>query len=177
MKNIFPGMKQKMLIALFLTLMAGMSGFAQRGGGGHGVLAIVRSLGRRGIPVWVASSALPLARSSRYTLASLPWDDSLAAQARAEWLLEVAHRHHLQRWVLIAGDAAWHELQIENARQKSGYPGVLVDEDRDETFKTLQRLHLARHTVRIVPTHDHQAALRLSPSGLNCPGSPGRAAL
>jgi hypothetical protein len=27
-------------------------------------------------------------------------------------------------------------LQIENARQKSGYPGVLVDEDRDATFKT-----------------------------------------
>jgi glyoxylase-like metal-dependent hydrolase (beta-lactamase superfamily II) len=83
---------------------------------------------------------------------------------------------HTQRgWVLIAGDAAWHDLQIEKARQKSGYPGVLVDEDRDETFKTLQRLHLARHSVRIVPTHDHQAALRLSPSGLNCPSSPGRA--
>jgi glyoxylase-like metal-dependent hydrolase (beta-lactamase superfamily II) len=72
--------------------------------------------------------------------------------------------HTLRGWVLIAGDAAWHELQIENVRQKSGYPGVLVDEDRDETFKTLQRLHLARHTVRIVPTHDHQAALRLSAS-------------
>jgi glyoxylase-like metal-dependent hydrolase (beta-lactamase superfamily II) len=72
--------------------------------------------------------------------------------------------HTLRGWVLVAGDAAWHELQVENARQKSGYPGVLVDEDRDETFKTLQRLHLARHTVRIVPTHDHQAALRLSAS-------------
>jgi glyoxylase-like metal-dependent hydrolase (beta-lactamase superfamily II) len=84
---------------------------------------------------------------------------------------------HTQRgWVLIAGDAAWHGLQIENARQKSSYPGVLVDEDRDETYRTLQRLHLARHTVRIVPTHDHQAALQLSPSGLNCPGSPGRVA-
>jgi glyoxylase-like metal-dependent hydrolase (beta-lactamase superfamily II) len=72
--------------------------------------------------------------------------------------------HTLRGWVLIAGDAAWHELQIENVRQKSGYPGVLVDEDRDETFNTLQRLHLARHTLRIVPTHDHQAALRLSAS-------------
>jgi glyoxylase-like metal-dependent hydrolase (beta-lactamase superfamily II) len=72
--------------------------------------------------------------------------------------------HTLRGWVLIAGDAAWHELQIENVRQKSGYPGVLVDEDRDETFNTLQRLHLARHTLRIVATHDHQAALRLSAS-------------
>jgi glyoxylase-like metal-dependent hydrolase (beta-lactamase superfamily II) len=70
---------------------------------------------------------------------------------------------HTQRgWILIAGDAAWHQLQIENVRQKSSYPGILVDEDRDQTFKTLQRLHLARHTVRIIPTHDHQAALELS---------------
>jgi glyoxylase-like metal-dependent hydrolase (beta-lactamase superfamily II) len=69
---------------------------------------------------------------------------------------------HTQRgWVLIAGDAAWHHLQIEKVRQKSSYPGVLVDEDRDQTFRTLQRLHLARHTVRIIPTHDHQAALQL----------------
>jgi len=70
---------------------------------------------------------------------------------------------HTERgWILIAGDAAWHELQIEQVRQKSAYPGVLVDDDRDETYRTLQRLHLARHTVRIIPTHDHQAALRLS---------------
>ena len=70
---------------------------------------------------------------------------------------------HTQRgWILIAGDAAWHQLQIENARQKSGYPGVLVDEDRDETFKTLQRLHLARQAVTVIPTHDHQAALRFA---------------
>lgn len=65
-------------------------------------------------------------------------------------------------WVLIAGDAAWHRLQIEKVRQKSSYPGVLVDEDRGEAFKMLQRLHLARHVVTIVPTHDHQAALGLS---------------
>jgi glyoxylase-like metal-dependent hydrolase (beta-lactamase superfamily II) len=81
--------------------------------------------------------------------------------------------HTRRGWILIAGDAAWHQLQIENARQKSGYPGVLVDEDRDETFKTLQRLHLARHAVTVIPTHDHQAALRLSASR---PDTPDRAA-
>ena len=69
--------------------------------------------------------------------------------------------HTKRGWILIAGDAAWHELQIEKVRQKSSYPGVLVDEDRDETFRTLQRLHLARHAVTIIPTHDHQAALQL----------------
>ncbi|HEY9303508.1 MAG TPA: MBL fold metallo-hydrolase [Mycobacterium sp.] len=70
--------------------------------------------------------------------------------------------HTRRGWILIAGDAAWHELQIENVRQKSSYPGGLADEDRDETFRTLHRLHLARHAVTIIPTHDHQAALRLS---------------
>jgi glyoxylase-like metal-dependent hydrolase (beta-lactamase superfamily II) len=69
--------------------------------------------------------------------------------------------HTSRGWVLIAGDAAWHELQIEKVRQKSSYPGVLVDEDRKQTFRTLQRLHLARHAATIIPTHDHQAALRL----------------
>ncbi|MGE2813720.1 MBL fold metallo-hydrolase [Mycobacterium heidelbergense] len=71
--------------------------------------------------------------------------------------------HTGRGWILIAGDAAWHHLQIEKVRQKSSYPGVLVDEDREQTFRTLQRLHLARHTVRIIPTHDHQAALQLPP--------------
>jgi glyoxylase-like metal-dependent hydrolase (beta-lactamase superfamily II) len=70
--------------------------------------------------------------------------------------------HTKRGWILIAGDAAWHELQIENVRQKSSYPGGLADEDRDETFRTLHRLHAARHAVTIIPTHDHQAALRLS---------------
>jgi glyoxylase-like metal-dependent hydrolase (beta-lactamase superfamily II) len=69
--------------------------------------------------------------------------------------------HTAQGWILIAGDAAWHSLQIEKIRQKSSYPGAFVDEDRDEAFRTLHRLHLARHAVSIVPTHDHQAAAPL----------------
>ncbi|MGH3562775.1 MAG: MBL fold metallo-hydrolase [Mycobacterium sp.] len=69
--------------------------------------------------------------------------------------------HTRKGWNLIAGDAAWHELQIEKIRQKSSYPGALVDDDRDETFRTLHRLHLARHAVTIIPTHDPQAALQL----------------
>lgn len=72
--------------------------------------------------------------------------------------------HTKRGWILIAGDAAWHTLQIERVRQKSSYPGVFVDEDRDKTFRTLQRLRLARHAVTIIPTHDHQAALTALPA-------------
>lgn len=69
---------------------------------------------------------------------------------------------HTERgWILLAGDAVWHTLQVEEIRQKASYPGSLLDEDRDRTFETLHRLHLARHSAHIVPTHDHQATDRL----------------
>lgn len=64
--------------------------------------------------------------------------------------------------VLLAGDAAWHHLQIEHVRNKASFPGMLVDEDREETFRTLNRLHAIRDRVRIVPTHDHDAAQSLN---------------
>lgn len=67
-------------------------------------------------------------------------------------------------WLLLAGDAAWHTLQITKIRQKAAYPGDFADDDREQTFRTLHRLHLARRQVTIVPTHDHQAARRLTPN-------------
>ncbi|MFC9664978.1 MBL fold metallo-hydrolase [Nocardia sp. NPDC127606] len=60
--------------------------------------------------------------------------------------------------VLLAGDAIWHNLQTEELRQKSGYPGMLADNDRTETWRTVHRLHAIRGAVRIIPSHDHQAA-------------------
>ena len=64
--------------------------------------------------------------------------------------------------VLLAGDAAWHCLQVEHIRHKASFPGNLVDEDRAGTFRTLHRLHAVRNKVRVVPTHDHDAARNLS---------------
>lgn len=63
--------------------------------------------------------------------------------------------------LLLAGDAAWHRLQIEHLRQRPSYPGAFVDEDRDEAFRTLHRLHAIRSQMCIVPTHDHAAAADL----------------
>ncbi|MEC3917627.1 MBL fold metallo-hydrolase [Nocardia sp. CDC160] len=70
--------------------------------------------------------------------------------------------HTDRGWVLLAGDAAWHALQVEKIRQKSSFPGVFVDADRELTFKTLHRLHLAQKVLRVIPTHDHDAAQHLS---------------
>jgi glyoxylase-like metal-dependent hydrolase (beta-lactamase superfamily II) len=69
--------------------------------------------------------------------------------------------------VLLAGDAAWHTYQIDDIRQKSSYPGGLADEDREEAFRTLHRLHAVKDRVTVVPTHDPGAARRLaSPNSL-----------
>ena len=71
--------------------------------------------------------------------------------------------HVADGWVLLAGDAAWHQYQIDDIRQKSSFPGGLADVDRDETFRTLHRLHAIKDKVTIVATHDHDAAQRLRP--------------
>jgi glyoxylase-like metal-dependent hydrolase (beta-lactamase superfamily II) len=65
-------------------------------------------------------------------------------------------------WVLLAGDAAWHSLQVDAIRQKACFPGSFADDDRDLTFKSLHRLHLARRFATVVPTHDHDTALRFT---------------
>lgn len=49
-------------------------------------------------------------------------------------------------------------LQVEHIRPKASYPGMLADKDRTETFRTLHRLHTIRKVVRVIPTHDHDAA-------------------
>ncbi|MFI6865817.1 MBL fold metallo-hydrolase [Nocardia sp. NPDC050406] len=73
--------------------------------------------------------------------------------------------HTARGWVLLAGDAAWHTEQVDRIRQKASFPGNFVDNDRDEAFKALHRLHVARHFATIVPTHDHAASEHLRPRG------------
>jgi len=69
-------------------------------GGSHGALAVVRSLGRHGIPVWFASDDNVLARLSRFTRKGLSWPGPNAAGA-ADFLLDLGRRHGLLGWVLI----------------------------------------------------------------------------
>ncbi|WOC14039.1 MBL fold metallo-hydrolase [Gordonia sp. MP11Mi] len=58
---------------------------------------------------------------------------------------------------LLAGDAAWHSIQIDRVRPKAAFPGRLVDADRATTLATLHRLHAIADRVRIIPTHDPHA--------------------
>jgi D-aspartate ligase len=84
----------------------GARGFPQAGcgalvlGGSHGALAVVRSLGRQGIPVWFANDDNVLARLSRFTRNAIAWPGPNAAGA-ADFLLDLGRHHRLDGWVLI----------------------------------------------------------------------------
>jgi D-aspartate ligase len=74
-------------------------------GGAHGSLAVARSLGRHGVPVWFVTYDHPIARYSRFVARSFDWPGPEHEDA-ADWLLDFAARHHLDRWALFAGGDA-----------------------------------------------------------------------
>jgi predicted ATP-grasp superfamily ATP-dependent carboligase len=82
-------------------------------GGAHGALAIVRSLGRRNIPVWLLTHDHLIAKFSRYTRRSISWPGPEHAGA-VDWLIQLAERHRLQGWVLFPGGDAEAQLISKN---------------------------------------------------------------
>jgi D-aspartate ligase len=70
-------------------------------GGNLNGLSIARSLGRRGVPVWVATPPdIKLASYSRYALRTLPWPEG-EYEVQAAYLSELADRYNLDQWVLF----------------------------------------------------------------------------
>jgi D-aspartate ligase len=69
--------------------------------GNLNALTIARSLGRQGIPVWVASPPnIKLTSFSRYTRRTVEWPNR-EFEAQAAFLMELAERHRLDQWVLF----------------------------------------------------------------------------
>jgi predicted ATP-grasp superfamily ATP-dependent carboligase len=71
-------------------------------GGAHGSLEIARSLGRRGIPVWLVTADHPLAGLSRHVARTVSWPGPRHDGAVA-FLIDLGRRHGLGGWVLFAG--------------------------------------------------------------------------
>jgi D-aspartate ligase len=71
-------------------------------GGAHGSLEIARSLGRRGIPVWLVTDDNPLAMLSRFVERSFLWRGPYGSDAVA-YLTDLAACHRLHGWALFAG--------------------------------------------------------------------------
>ncbi|WP_327142857.1 MBL fold metallo-hydrolase [Nocardia sp. NBC_01327] len=59
--------------------------------------------------------------------------------------------------VLLAGDAVWNTLQVKLIREKAPMPGLLFDADRDDAFRTIQRLHALPDGIEVIASHDYDA--------------------
>ena len=69
-------------------------------GGAHVSLAIARSLGRQGIPVWLLADH-PLPRFSRYVQRTFSWPGADHQDGVAS-IVDIATRNGLKQWVLLA---------------------------------------------------------------------------
>ncbi|MFO1121770.1 MAG: ATP-grasp domain-containing protein [Hyphomicrobiales bacterium] len=114
-------------------------------GGAHGSLAVTRSLGRRGIPVWVLTHDHPIAGLSRYAQRRFAWPGPGNAGA-VEHLMAFIEQHRLQGWMLIAsGDAelrlvSQHHDQLSRLVRVTAPPwhiGALAC-DKGKTYRAAQ---------------------------------------
>lgn len=73
-------------------------------GADYRALGVVRSLGRRGIPVWVIKQGGHLvATTSRYVRRMVPWPEGNDRE-KVRFLKELCARHHLGGWMLFPTD-------------------------------------------------------------------------
>src|SRR6266404_89693 len=70
-------------------------------GGDHPGLAIARSLGRRGIPVYVIDDQYSISKFSRYTSRVIRAADLRDPQKTVDSVMEIGHRYGLKDWVLF----------------------------------------------------------------------------
>jgi D-aspartate ligase len=82
-------------------------------GGAHGSLEIARSLGRRGISVWLITSDNPLATLSRHVERHFSWPGPDWSGAAA-YLADLAERYRLSGWVLFPGGDAEAQFIAQN---------------------------------------------------------------
>ena len=70
-------------------------------GGDHPGLAVARSLGRRGIPVYVVDDQPCISQFSRYAKRVIRVGDILDQRKTVKAVLDIGRRYNLQNWVLI----------------------------------------------------------------------------
>jgi predicted ATP-grasp superfamily ATP-dependent carboligase len=97
-------------------------------GGAHVSVAIARSLGRRGIPVWLLTEH-PLPKLSRYVERSISWPGADHESAVAA-IVDPAARHGLKGWVLFAtGDEDMRFIAQNHALLSAHYRVMTPDWD------------------------------------------------
>ena len=88
-------------------------------GGAHVSIGVARSLGRRGIPVWLMANH-PIPKFSRYVARSFDWPGAEHPDAIAS-IVDVAVQNGLNGWVLIATGDQDMQLIAQNHGALSAY--------------------------------------------------------
>jgi D-aspartate ligase len=88
-------------------------------GGAHGSLALARSLGRHGVPVWFVTDDHPIASYSGYVARSFAWAGANAPDA-LEFLKRLARIHRLEGWLLIAAGDPEVRLAAQHHEELAG---------------------------------------------------------
>src|SRR5471030_2088060 len=110
-------------------------------GGAHVSIGIARSLGRRGIPVWLLANH-PIPKYSRYVQRSFPWPGADHEDGVAS-IIDVAKRYDLKDWVLIStGDQDMRMIAQNHALLSSYFRVATADWD------TVQWMYDKRLTYR-----------------------------
>lgn len=107
-------------------------------------LGLIRSLGRRGIPVWVLVDD-GVAFASRYCARALPWPGVRATDRRKlEYLISLAQQHGLEGWAIYPTGDREAALLARNRRMLSRWFQVTAPD-----WKVLQVAYDKRQTYRL----------------------------
>jgi D-aspartate ligase len=110
-------------------------------GGAHVSIAVARSLGRQGVPVWLLANH-PIPRFSRYVQRSFAWPGADHPDGVSS-IVDVATRYGLKDWVLIAtGDQDMQMIAKNHAALSAHFRVATPDWD------TIQWIYDKRFTYR-----------------------------
>jgi len=136
-------------------------------GGAHGSLAVARSLGRKGVPVWFIGDDHPIARYSRYVKRRLTWNRFAPDEAVAT-LVSLARNDGAAGWVLFPAGDIETQLVAQHHATLAGYfrlftmPWDTLEQLNDKSL--LYRL-AAEIGVGFPRSYDHEAGDMPGPEG------------
>ncbi|HVW57894.1 MAG TPA: ATP-grasp domain-containing protein [Rhizobiaceae bacterium] len=96
-------------------------------GGAHGSLALARSIGALGVPVWLVSDDSALPGWSRHVHGALSWAGA-DEDGALDFLLDAAYRHGLQDHLLVPAGDAEVRLVSQSRRELSEFYRIMLPE-------------------------------------------------
>lgn len=140
-------------------------------GGAHGSLALARSLGKQGVPVWLISNDNPLPGWSRYVRRVLNWPGPADDRA-VPFLLELAKGGGMDGFLLVAAGDAEVRFVSENIDQLSASFEIVLpawDRLRWVCEKPLLYRRAAELQLAIPPTYDFASLQQASRAEIRFP--------